>query len=53
MSIDPQRVEKALRSIIKDIDYDLYKDLDYEDDEADEQAFPRLTRLFLRWYGDE
>jgi hypothetical protein len=45
--IDPQLVETALRSLISDLDYDIHKELDYDD------SYPGLTRNFMRYYEEQ
>lgn len=46
MSLDPRRVATALRAIISDIDYDLHKEIEAEDDYA------YLVGEFIKVYGE-
>jgi hypothetical protein len=47
MALDPKRVEAALRLLIVELDYDVHKDLDYDD------SYPGLTRNFMRYYEEQ
>ena len=45
--LEKDRVIKALKSLLKDLDYDLYKEFDADGE------FPELADQFIDWYEDE
>jgi hypothetical protein len=48
-SLSRDAVESALRSIVADLDYDLHKQVE-EDEETGEDHYPALAREFIRLY---
>ena len=50
--LNPKRVEAALRSIVADMDYDLYKEL-ASDEETGENHFPEYVADFIKIYEQD
>lgn len=53
MELDKDKVYDALSQIIDYIDYDVWKQLMYDEDtgEDDEETFPRLVDKFIEYYN--
>jgi len=52
MKLDPTKVDSALRCLLADIDYDLHKA--WESDEEDGKDYYHiLVDSFITWYEDE
>ena len=49
--LERHRVEKALRSIISDLDYDLHKNIEC-DEETEEDTYPDLVTEFIQAYEE-
>jgi hypothetical protein len=49
---DPARVEIALRELLADIDYDLHKQIE-RDEETGEDNYPKVSATFLRHYRSD
>ncbi|MEQ4566216.1 hypothetical protein [Paenarthrobacter sp. CAP02] len=48
-NLDPARVDRALRLLISDIDYDTHKSLE-NDEETGEDSYPELVQDFIISY---
>lgn len=48
-SLDVERVESALKSVVAHLDYDLHKNL-LADEETGENSYPELTQNFIDLY---
>lgn len=48
-SLDPERVDRALRAVIADLDYDLHKGLE-EDEETGEDTYHETVAAFVKAY---
>jgi hypothetical protein len=51
MSLDPKRVESALRELIAHVDYDTHKYIECDEDEGLDH-YPELTEDFIRYYNE-
>lgn len=51
MSLDPKRVDAALRSLISDLDYDLHKEIEC-DEETGDDSYPILVEGFINDYNE-
>jgi len=51
MALDPTKVERALRSLISDIDYDLHKNIEC-DEETGDDSYPILVEGFINDYNE-
>lgn len=51
MSLDPKRVDAALRATINDLDYDLHKSIEC-DEETGEDSYPILVEGFINDYNE-
>lgn len=48
--LDPFKVDQALRLIISDLDYDLHKNLE-NDEETGVDVYPAIASVFIRHYN--
>ena len=48
--LDPFKVDRALRLIISDLDYDLHKNLE-SDEETGTDVYPAIASAFIRHYN--
>jgi hypothetical protein len=51
-TLDPRAVDAALRSLISDLDYDLHKQLE-RDEETGEDNYPIIVAKFINSYGNQ
>lgn len=51
MSLDPERVEAALRELIAHVDYDTHKYIEC-DEETGEDRYPELVEDFIQYYEE-
>jgi len=51
MSLDPKRVEKALRELIANVDYDTHKYIECDEDEGLDH-YPELAADFIDYYNE-
>lgn len=49
-NLDPARVDRALRAVIAELDYDLHKSIE-RGEETGEDTYPETAAQFIEEYG--
>ncbi len=52
MTLDKKKVKKVLKSLIAEIDYDIYKDILKPEDPEDAMSFGDYADLFIELYEE-